>query len=119
MPSRSPFGQRLAALRDLRDLTQEELSAKSGVSAAMISHFETGVRQRASAETLMKLARALDSSVDYLLGHSDDIAPVAGRVAAAFRALSGSSDATIDAALRVVDSLVAMDRDKDQAKKRG
>jgi len=114
MPVPSSFGRRLAELRDQRGLTQEELGQKSGVSAAMISHFETGVRERASAETLIKLAQALGTSVDYLLARTDDVTPVTGRVAAAFRALSGSSDATIVADLRVVESLVDLDREKER-----
>lgn len=114
MPQPSEFGRRLSSLREQRGLTQEELEEKSDVSAAMISHFETGARQRASAETLVKLAKALETSVDYLLGRTDDVVPVAGRVAAAFRALSGTSDATIDAAVRVVESLVEMEREKEK-----
>ena len=117
MPKPSPFGRRLAALREQRGLTQEELEEKSKVSAAMISHFETGARQRASAETLIKLAKALETSVDYLLGRTEEVAPVSGRVAAAFRALSNTSDATIDAAVRVVESLVEMEREKGKTEK--
>lgn len=115
MPEPSEFGRRLSELRSQRGLTQEELGAKATISPAMVSHFETGVRQQASAETLIKLARALDTSVDYLLGRTDDAAPVGGRVAAAFRALSNSSDATIDAALKVVESLVELEREKNKA----
>jgi len=41
------FGKRLRERREKREWTQEELADKSGVSAAMISHFETGTRQKA------------------------------------------------------------------------
>ena len=118
MPEHSPFGRRVAELREKRGLTQEELAQKSGVSAAMISHFETGVRQRASAETLIKLARALTTSVDFLLGRTTEGTPVEGKVAVAFRRLAESSDSTIEAAVRVVESLIEHDRAKGDEPKR-
>ena len=71
----TPFGLRLAKARGTRELTQEQLAQKSGVPAAVISHFETGVRASASADNLVKLADALRVSVDYLLGRTDDLSP--------------------------------------------
>lgn len=71
----SEFGRRLAAVRKLRDITQEQLAERSGVPAAVISHFETGVRASASADNLVKLADALRVSVDYLLARTNEIAP--------------------------------------------
>jgi len=76
MPIPSTFGRRLAAARKRQDLTQEQLAARANIPAAVISHFETGVRSSASAENLVKLADALRTSVDYLLGRTDDPAPM-------------------------------------------
>ena len=73
MVSPSIFGRRLRQRRRLRGWTQEQLATESRVAAAMISHFETGTRQRASAANLVKLAKALSVSVDYLLGRSDQV----------------------------------------------
>jgi transcriptional regulator with XRE-family HTH domain len=80
MPTPSLFGRRLAEVRKLRELTQEELAEKARVPAAVISHFETGVRSSASADNLVKLADALRVSVDYLLGRTDDIAVSPGKL---------------------------------------
>jgi len=76
---------RLRALRDERGLTQQELGEKAGMSPVMISHFETGRRTSPSIENLVKLADALDVSVDYLLGRSDDQSPSGSPLEAAFR----------------------------------
>lgn len=100
------FGRRLREARGVRCWTQEELAKESGVPAAMISHFETGVRQRASAANLVKLARALSVSVDYLLGRTDEADIRDDRVQATFRRLSGASAETIDQAVRVVEALL-------------
>ena len=82
-------------------------SAKeSGISAAVISHFETGTRQRASAANLVKLAEALSISVDYLLGRTDQTELRDDRVHATFRRLSDASADTIDRAVRVVEALL-------------
>jgi transcriptional regulator with XRE-family HTH domain len=78
MPKPTLFGQRVARARNLRRFTQEQLAQKSGVPAAVISHFETGVRSSASADNLVKLADALRVSVDYLLGRTDDMAAGSG-----------------------------------------
>ena len=59
----------LKTLRELRNLTQSELGDRAGMGAASVSHFETGQRAP-SLESLVKLADALDVSVDTLLGRA-------------------------------------------------
>lgn len=61
---RGEVGARLASVRVLRRLTQAELSAASGVTEATISRAENG---QYSADTIVKLNRVLDSSLDYIL----------------------------------------------------
>ena len=75
------FAERLRYAREgLRGLSQGDLAKKTGLQPAAISHFETGGR-KASFNNLRKLAAALDVTIDYLLGRSDD--PMAhGEVAA-------------------------------------
>ena len=109
MVSPSIFGRRLRAARGVRGWTQERLASESHVPAAMISHFETGTRQRASAANLVKLASALSVSVDYLLGRTSDAGLVDERVQATFRRLSEAPADTIDQAVRVVDALLRQD----------
>ena len=73
------FSQRLQELRDERDLSQEQLAKKSNLQSSAISHFETGAR-KPSFDNLRKLADALETTVDYLMGRtaSPDAALAAG-----------------------------------------
>ncbi len=71
MKSKDPFPQRLQALRSLRGLNQEELAKRAGLQATAISHFETGTR-KPSFDNLRRLADALETTVDYLMGRTDD-----------------------------------------------
>lgn len=109
MVSPSIFGRRLRQTRRLRGWTQERLADESRMPAAMISHFETGTRQRASAANLVKLARALSVSVDYLLGRSDEVDLLDNRVQATFRRLSDAPADTIERAVKVVEALLDQD----------
>lgn len=106
MPEPSIFGKRLRELRKVREWTQEDLENRSGVSAQMISHFETGTRQSASADNLVSLARALGCSVDYLLGQTNEPELTDPRARAVFRRLSQASGKTMEQALRVVETLL-------------
>ena len=51
-------------------LSQDQLAEKSGVARTIISQLETGTRTVITSETMLKLAKALDSSVAdiFLLG---------------------------------------------------
>jgi len=113
MPSPSMFGTRLRAARTLRQRSQQQLADRSGVPVAMISHFETGVRENASADNLKKLADALEVSIDYLLGRSDDVAPRDGPVQRVLlRKLEGASSDVIDSVVRIAETLVQQERDR-------
>jgi transcriptional regulator with XRE-family HTH domain len=57
---------RLAHVRRLKLLSQRELAARAGVSAATITHIETG--HAAQFETVRKLCAALDVEVRELIG---------------------------------------------------
>lgn len=110
MPEPSVFGRRLRQARDLRELTQAQLAAKSRVSAVMISHFETGVRPSASADNLVKLSNALEVSIDYLLGRTDDPVPCSGPVEAALRSLEKAPGHVLDTVLTIAESLANRQR---------
>lgn len=114
MVSPSIFGERLREARTARGWTQERLARESGVTAAVISHFETGTRQRASAANLVKLATALSVSVDYLLGRTDAMDLRDDRVQATFRRLSDASAETIDQAVRVLEALLDKDTKREE-----
>ena len=60
------MGYKIKEKRKEKNMTQEELSAKSGVSRATISGLENGTVRATSSKTLLKLARALDTTVDQI-----------------------------------------------------
>ncbi len=64
------FSERLASLRKERGLTQKEAAEHLGVSAALLSHYEKGIRECGLA-FLCKAASFYDVSCDYILGVSD------------------------------------------------
>jgi transcriptional regulator with XRE-family HTH domain len=67
------FAKRLKALRERRGLSQNQLAHDAGVSQAIVQRLEAGIRQvdNASVGVIRKLARALQVSVDHLIGQYD------------------------------------------------
>ena len=109
------FGKRLRQARDLRGLSQSELADRAKIPVAMISHFETGIRGSASADNLVKLANALEVSVDYLLRRTDDPSPRSGPVEVALlRSLGNASREQIDSVVRIAEAITDTDRRKDR-----
>lgn len=74
------LGQRLAQLRKRSGWTQARLAAVIGESyeRSMISHVESG-RATLHFDALVKVARALDVSIDYLAGLTEDPTPADDR----------------------------------------
>ena len=64
------LGDKVKTLRKEMEITQQKLAIAIGVSQSTIGMIE-GNKQGASNDTLIKLANALNTTVDYLL--SDDI----------------------------------------------
>lgn len=58
----------LKSLRESRKMTQQELSRALQISPSAIGMYETG-RRSPDYETLKKIARLFNVSVDYLLGN--------------------------------------------------
>ncbi len=67
-----PIGARIKALRELRGLTQGQLAYKASTAASHISLLENDGRPGAHAATLAAIAKALGTTVDYLVGLTDD-----------------------------------------------
>ena len=61
------FQQRLIEKRNERELNQSELARKAGLQPSAIAHFEAG-RRKPSFANIRALAKALNTSADYLLG---------------------------------------------------
>ena len=66
--------QRLRDLREDRDLTQQEIATLLKVSQATYSRYESGALDIPSS-SLMKLARFYKTSIDYLLGLTNNKKP--------------------------------------------
>ncbi|MBK9371048.1 MAG: transcriptional regulator [Deltaproteobacteria bacterium] len=65
-------GRRICTLRELRGLTQRQLSERAGVGHAELSKIENGQRA-ASLITLDAIARGLQSSLTVLLDHEQPL----------------------------------------------
>lgn len=68
------LGTRLKELRLERQWTQGQVGKRIGVTASIISAYETGIRQP-SYEVLIRLAHLYGVSSDYLLGISGKKSP--------------------------------------------
>lgn len=60
------MGYRIKEKREELNLTQEELSVKSGVCRTTISALENGTMRTTTTKTLVKLAKALETTVDQI-----------------------------------------------------
>ena len=65
------IGPRLARVRKLRNMTQGQLAERVGVTKQTISNYENGVRMP-DFEILDAIAIALNTTLSYLIGSSDD-----------------------------------------------
>lgn len=63
--------ERLKQLREEKKMTQVRLAIELGVSQETISGYEIG-KAVPPADMLVKLANVLDTSVDYILGRTND-----------------------------------------------
>ena len=72
--------QRLQDLREDNDMTQAEFGEILHVSQRAYSYYETGKRQ-ISVEMLIKIAEYYETSLDYLLGLTDERKPYPRRKA--------------------------------------
>lgn len=61
------LGQRLQEQRRMKNLSQKEVAKSIGISASIVSNYESGERTP-SVEILIALARLYHCSTDYLLG---------------------------------------------------
>ena len=64
----SVFGDRLMAIMVEKGLTQKELAQNANVTESAMSYYVKGQRTP-SGDVLLRIAKALDVSTDYLLGN--------------------------------------------------
>lgn len=60
------MGYKIKDLREALNMTQEELAEQSGVSRGTICALEKGEERTTTTKTLLKLAKALKTTVDQL-----------------------------------------------------
>jgi len=65
------FGERLKELREKTSLTQKELGEKLGISARLVSYYETNKNIPNDPTILNNIASIFSVSLDYLLGGPD------------------------------------------------
>lgn len=66
------IGARIRALREDLGLTQGQLAYKAGTTTAQVSRIERNERPGAQAVIVARIAAALDTTADYLLGVTND-----------------------------------------------
>lgn len=68
------FSQKLRHLRKERGYTQQEFAEKLGISASAVGMYEQG-RRKPDQNTLYRMGKLLNVSVDYLLSEDEDETP--------------------------------------------
>lgn len=76
------LGERIKYRREMLGLTQRELAAKVGLTHGAIALYELGKREP-DLQTLQRIAAALNTTMSYLLGETDDPEPIRVREEAA------------------------------------
>ena len=65
------FGKKLSKLRELRNLTKQELAREFNISRQLVSSLESG-NSRPNSDMLVAIANRFNVSIDWLLGRSED-----------------------------------------------
>lgn len=65
-------GKRIKELRESLGLEQRELAHKINISQSKMNKIETGYQKRIEPEILVDLSNVLNTTVDYIVGKSDD-----------------------------------------------
>ena len=85
------FSERMLNLRKKKNISQKEAAQSLGISQALLSHYEKGIRE-CGLDFLVKAAAFYDVSTDYLLGLNDTERP--------FRENFEDKDVSLDAEFR-------------------
>lgn len=107
-PKKGILAHRLAYLREQRGISQSELAGVTGLAKSAISHYECGRRQP-SLDNMIKLACALDTSIDYLVGHFTRPSSAGVRASKLLEAFSNMTRAKQQVTLDIVHVLAKED----------
>jgi len=104
------LGTRIKALRKVRHWTQKELGQRLGIRFEQLNKYESGLNSP-PVEMLVKLADALETSVDYLLtGTGTDSTLANARLFRRFQALEHLGEEDQLTVIRVIDAMLAQQR---------
>jgi transcriptional regulator with XRE-family HTH domain len=111
---RNIFAERLRFAREkIRNLTQAQLSEKSGLPATSISHFEnTEGSRKPSFDNLRRLAKALDVTTDYLLGSTESPMGIIDDTDALYRDVKSLSEDDKKFAEDMIKKMIERNREK-------
>lgn len=62
------LGERIITAMEVRDMTQSDLARKAGLSRAVVSNIVLGKTKNPTFDNVVKIASALDVSLEYLAG---------------------------------------------------
>ena len=68
------LNKRIKSRRNEKELSQEYMAKKLGITRQGYGHYETG-RNEPDSKTLSKISEILDCSIDYLYGKTDNPNP--------------------------------------------
>ena len=105
---RKAFGFRVKEMRKHRHWTQKELANQVGIRFQLLNKYEGG-QHIPPAETLIKLAEVLDTTVDYLLtGNPVKEEPlVSANLFRRFKTLETLNDEDRSTVITVIDAIIA------------
>lgn len=109
--SKHEIANRIKQRLETRGLTQAQLSEKSGLPPATISHFITGFRTPGTS-SLRKLSHALDVSVEYLLGISEEPKIAGEQAKVIFRNAQMLSEESLKTLANISEALIKQDAEK-------
>lgn len=70
MKNQNKFNIRLKELREEKNMTRQALADELHISVRLVGYWENGQRE-CSLDMLIKLAKLLDTDVNYLIGYVD------------------------------------------------
>jgi transcriptional regulator with XRE-family HTH domain len=105
---RKAFGSRVKGMRKNRHWTQKELANRVDVRFQLLNKYEGG-QHIPPADTLIRLAKALDTTVDYLLtGDPMKDEPLANaNLYRRFQTLEALNDEDRNTVISVIDAIIA------------
>lgn len=103
--------ENLREIRKKNNLSLKKLGEMIGMAESTVSLYENGKREPDN-ETLIKLSKVLNCSIDYLLGNTDDPRPIDKQLAGIDLALYGDKNNNPD------NSIVIFNRNGEITKKK-